>query len=115
MIVEVSRDVAELKICALAQMVYANQLAWAGEDRADRVKPPEVSAAHLAWVNYLMQVERRTLRMPQLASRLPADVAEGLEAIEAARARFRQEHRQCPCCGRWRPWVQVKCPCGKGA
>ena len=112
-VMEISRDTAGLQECAVMFFDHAAKLVSAGERFAGMVTPPEFSPAHLAWVKYLLQVEKAIGKCPAAGETLPADVVEGLATIEAAREQFKRKHKQCGSCGRWAPLYAKRCMCSK--
>ena len=109
---EVAQDYKALRDYALAQMEYSARAQAAGR-HADQVVVPEIPAAYLGWLNFLARVERtRKLGLARDAS-FRADVAHGLEILEAARSQFLSEHKQCGGCGNWLSRFAKTCVCGK--
>jgi hypothetical protein len=106
MILEISRDLPALERGALELMEYSAKSEAMG-DRASLLAAPELSPAHMAWLQFLFRVERQG--GPELALR--ADVADGLGAVRKARAAFERKNRQCRC-GRWVPRLAKICLCG---
>jgi hypothetical protein len=108
---EVAQQTQELEAYAAQYFEYAALVEGAGEV-ADEIPPPAIPPPFLRWLEFLLHLESKLKTNPELTRTLRADTAAGLGALEAARARFSREHKQCPGCGRFVIRAAGNCSCG---